>query len=361
MAKSTPRPRRRGLRSVALLCTALLSCTTVRTHVSAVPGEVLVQDGRVEPEVELWVEGNRPLGEEEAARYRAEVKAALARALAGRDQPDGDALLVVRTQGVTRTPGRRHDQVAAGVGLAVGVVVVVAAVVLAVVYGGKGGSGGGHHVGGAGPAHGSSGGHGQAVAVRPPRIGPPRFTAAPRPLRPAPIGLPPRPGPAPARPSVPAPRPPPVLAGPFPGPWHTHGHDHGPDVWLGLDLWWPMPAEPAPAPAYLAPPPDVAPPDDEAAMGPGDEVAAAAPEAEQEPAPGPERLSIPPPPPLPVEDRDFFDGDRLKVEALVVDRHTGEVLWTKQVSRNADPRDPKEVEAAVDALLREGGWKPPSA
>jgi hypothetical protein len=78
---------------------------------------------------------------------------------------------------------------------------------------------------------------------------------------------------------------------------------------------------------------------------------------EASPGAGLIRFPLPPPERLPIDDRGFFDGDRLELEAVVLDRSTGEALWAKRISRKADPRDTRAVKEAVDALLSEGGWQ----
>jgi hypothetical protein len=86
-------------------------------------------------------------------------------------------------------------------------------------------------------------------------------------------------------------------------------------------------------------------------------------QADEEPTreatePGPKRVAIPAEP-LPIDARGFFAGDHLELEALILDRSTGEILWTKRVGSDVDPRAPAGVRAAVDELLEEGGWFPP--
>lgn len=340
-------------RQLALCCSALLACTTVRTPVSTIDPTVALRDGRPEPQLELWVESDKRLMADEEERYRSEARAALEQALAGRPQPDGGDLVVVRLQGVTRTPGHRHDQAAATAGLVVGAVVIVALVVVAIVAGGKDG---GSHVsvprgshgrpsfGAAGASHASraaptfSGRSAARVAgaLRPPRIGgPSRFPAVPAPgLGHGPRGFP----------VVPAPGLVPALPGLF--------HHHGPEVDVGVGLWWAIPlGEPPPyyvyAPAPPEPPEPPPAPEEDAAPG------------EPPPAPSSAELAVAPPAPLPMEERGFFDGDRLTLQAVVVDRDTGEPLWEKRVRRKADPRDARAVKEAMDALLSEGGWMPP--
>jgi hypothetical protein len=261
---------------------------------------VPVRGGVAEPQLELWLESGRPVSPDESARATAEARAALGSALAGVSAPQGDAVLVVRAQGVARTDSRRSDQRAAVAGLVVGAVVVVAAVVAIVVAtNGKG--------------LGKGGGGSRAVA------------AAPRVARP-------------------------IVR--VPG-----SMSHGARVarWPGIDvnafagLEVPPPAPPQGEPpsagstwdepsqgwASQAPPPP-----------PLDDLA---------------EVSLPQPPPLDVADRGFFAGDALRLELVVVDRRDGTPLWSKVVEAKVDPRDARAVRRLLDhALAEEAGWMPAS-
>jgi hypothetical protein len=348
MALPARERQRLPLRRLALLCAALVSCTTVRTPVSTIEPAVTLRDGAPEPQLELWVESNRSLTPVEQERYRSEARAALENALAGRALAgDEGQLVVIRAQGVTRTSGRRSDQTAATVGIVVGAVVIIAAVVVAIVVGGKDHGGGGHVPHGrpsaSAPRVGSSAGRAAgARAWHAPRFAPvpaPRiargFPVAPAPRRPGLL--------APGRPFVPAPG---AGFAPVPRPWP------GPSVDIEVGLWWTLPfTEPPETTVYDLPPAPVEP-------GTPWEEEYGAPAA---PEPRLDQLAMPPPDGYPVDDRGFFDGDRLVLEAVVVDRENGEAVWTKSVSRKADPRDARAVQEAVDALLSEEGWQPPAA
>lgn len=345
------------MRLAAVGCTLLLSCTTVRTQVSTIPTDVVLEDGRAEPQIDLWIESNRPLSGEQEREYRAQARAALEAALAGRGQPEGDAVLVVRSQGISRTAGRRGDQTAAKVGLIVGAVAVVTLVILAVIADGNGG----HHASRA-PSASQAAPHAPAAprpGVAPPRFAPPGPVVAPRrPFAPPFVSAPRVPAVRPA----PLPRPlAPAFAGPGLGPYGRGDAEVGIAVELGW--WWPIAVEPEPPP-YLYPPP---PPAERAAPAPA--PGAAAPGEGTPGGPPPEgappeqrqrRVRIPPEP-FTLDDRGFFDGDRLELEAILLDRKTGEALWTKRVTRKADPRDARAVRAAVDELLKEAGWQPPAS
>jgi hypothetical protein len=122
---------------------------------------------------------------------------------------------------------------------------------------------------------------------------------------------------------------------------------------IDLGLWWMVPyPEPPPEMIVHELPPEPAPRADSW------EEPAAEP-AQEEGAAELDRIPLAPPERYPVEDRGFFDGDRLFLEAFVLDRTTGEALWVKRLSRKADPRDPRAVKEAVDGLLSEGGWQAP--
>jgi len=325
--RTSTQGRRPGRTAVALVAFTTFACTTIRAPASAIAPAIPIEDGRPAPQVELWLESGRPIGPQEAERARAEVNAALREALARRAPGEGDQLLVVRAQGVSRTASHRSDQKAAVAGIVIGAVAVVAVVVLAVVAGkgsggGKGGGGGAAKAGGR--PGGWAGGHGGG-AVRP---SPPGAIPLPRPR-------PPRPGPAVGwRPS-------------HRSPPHTN-------VWIGWSAevrvpWTPVEVvelEPVPLP-------DRQPPWAWEPMAP--EGLAAAEGAPDEEEAG--TIWLPPLPPLEVDERGFFEGDLLRLELTLVDRTTGEPLWVKRVEKGVDPRDPKAVQALLDRGLDDPkGW-----
>jgi hypothetical protein len=285
-----------GLRRVAVLTALTFGCATVRAPASSIGGTVPVHGGVADPQLELWLESGKRVSPQESQRAAADAAAALQAAVARVAIPEGDTLLVVRAQGVARTASRRTDQHAAMAGLVVGAVVVIAAVVVALVASkGKGG-------GGRGVARGASG---KPVAV--PRV-----------------------------------RPPPPVGAPLPRVAPRSGPNVSVQVFAGIEVPPPSDAPPgyvafAPSQAWdgASPPPPPA---------PGEDVAA---------------VSLPPPPPLDVESRGFFDGDSLRLELVVVDRHTGAPLWTKVVDGEVDPRDAQAVERLLyDAVADRSGWAP---
>ena len=286
-----------GAAPIALAVMLTFGCSTVRVPASTMGTEVAVGKDGPEPQVELWLESGAPVSEREKARATAEVRAALERASQTLVSEDGEALLVVRAQGIARTDSRKSDQQAAKVGIAVGAVAVVAVVVVALVA--SGGKGGGH--GGGSPRVG-----GARIAPRVPRVaGPvPRFrmpvAGTPRTHVPVAVGI------------------------------HA-------DVVAG-----------APAP-------------DEAATGLVAVSEIEAPPASVGPAARPDvqpvTLHLPPPRPLDLTKRKFFDKDLTRLELIVVDRGSGEPTWMKTVEGQVDPRRVEAVRSLLAAAIEDrGGW-----
>ncbi len=315
----------RRLRAVALVALASLACTTVRVPAGGIEPSVKVRGDVAEPQVELWIESGQRVGPAEAAQATADARAALAQALSGRRLGEGDQLLVVRAQGVTRTSSRRADQTAAVAGIAIAAVAIVAVVVVALVATQGKGGGGGAKV----PAVHSA----PAVVARPAGAGPALVHAVPaRVPVPTSIPAPPRP-PAHVVPTVvAAPRPAPAVAS------HAHGS-------IALDVGVQVEGGPAPQVASadaewayageLAPPP---PPPPLAAEEEGEVLLAAL-------------------PPLDVGQRGFFAKDLTRLELTLVDRATGAPLWVKTVERRIDPRDACAVRKLLDAALDDAaGW-----
>jgi hypothetical protein len=351
--QTTPAPSRRrpGFTAVALLSLAAFGCTTIRAPVTAIAPTIPVEDGRAAPQVELWLESGRPIAPRESERASAEVHAALRTALEGRRLDEGEQLLVVRAQGVSRTGSRKSDQTAAVAGIVVGAVVVVAAVVIAVVAGqGGGGKGGGKAGGKAGGATASGrpgswagvagGGRG---TVRPAPPGGARAIPGGRPAPPVRLGAPSRPAPP---------------SGGWTRPHAPRHHHHAPvvNVWIGWSAEVRAPLLPlevvedgpvmvgAEQPPYAWLPPSL--------DGAAEAEAEATGEAEAEAA-----IRLPPLPPLELDERGFFDGDTLRLELTLVDRATGAPSWVKRVEKDVDPRDPRAVRALLDRALDDPkGW-----
>jgi len=327
--RTSTQGRRPGRMAVALASLTAFGCTTIRAPASAIAPTIPIEDGRPEPQVELWLESGRPIGPQESDRARAEVNAALRQALAGRQPGEGDQLLVVRAQGVSRTASHRSDQKAAVAGIVIGAVAVVAAVVLAVVAGkgsggGKGGGGGAAKAGGRPGSW--AGGHGGGVRPAPPGLGH----------------------------ALPAPRPPRPGTGMVTGWRPSHRSPPHTNVWIGWSAevrvpWTPVEVvelEPVPLPDRQRPWAWEPVPPEELGAGPE------APQQEEA-----DTIWLPPLPPLELDERGFFAGDLLRLELTLVDRTTGEPLWVKRVEKEVDPRDPKAVRALLDGALDDGrGW-----
>ncbi len=352
---STSPRRSAGLRRIAILALLAFGCSVVRVPVSELGEPSTPARGTIaDPQIELWLEGGGAVLPGEPELALAESRAALASALEGRGAPEAqsDAVLYVRERAVARTDSRRHDQIAAGVGLAVAAVAVVAIVVLAIVSG-KGGGGGGASKAlaaaprasggvvakaasaGARPAASAAravGGSARAgsVVASAPRLAPaPGPTPATAP-RPAPVG-----GPRPA--PVAGPRP--ALA---PGAVSSPG---GGDVQVvaGIDVEVPVPY-PGEAAVYAQESAPVeAPPEGSGAEEDwGDAL----------PAPPVAATVLPPPAPLDVVGRGFFAGDETVLDLVLVDLRTGRTLWQKTVREDCDPRDRAAVARALERALR---------
>src|SRR5512138_3181404 len=171
-AQARPETPRSGFRAVALVALASLACSTVRVPASGLEPSVRIHGDVAEPQVELWIESRSRVSPAEAAQATAGARAALAQALSGRQLGEGDQLLVVRAQGVTRTGSRRADQTAAIAGIAIAAVAIVAVVVVAIV------------------ATQGKGGGGKAPAIRSAPAAVARPAAAPAAIRAVPVSLP---------------------------------------------------------------------------------------------------------------------------------------------------------------------------
>ena len=125
-----------AMRLTALLTLLAFGCATARQPQPGVTSEVPSPSARIalaEPELELWMEGTRPVDPQESARTLDESREALSRALEGRgldDVSEPSQLLVVRAREIARTGERKAAQVWSAVGIVVVVVAVVVAAVL---------------------------------------------------------------------------------------------------------------------------------------------------------------------------------------------------------------------------------------
>jgi hypothetical protein len=331
---------------VALLVLLSFGCATVRVPIGSVEGPPPDVGEFADPKVELWLEGGSAASASETAEAQQAARDALASAIAQR-RPDVSALgaedpvVVVRERAVARTPARRREQVAAKVGMVVGVVAVAAAAVVVALTSKGGGASKSAPAGKSAPASGAKVTAAAApgakaapatAAAATGKAAPPRVSGHPR-SRPVA-----RPAPTPQ--TVPGGKPTPVRPGFAPGPpppmWYPAARPGGFLYWeMGFAFHAPVPfdsdiASAADAPLPEPPPGDVA-----------DDL---------EPLP-------PPLPPLPemeklsLDQRGFFDGDETLLEVHVVDRATGTVLWTRRVKSGADPRNRGEVARLLDEAL----------
>jgi hypothetical protein len=303
----------RGLRFLALATAVSFGCATVRVPASGIADPVPVHDGYPEPQVAIWVEDTNGVSPEESRRASEAAREAIVEAIAGRTEYEGDAVLVVRAQGVTRTPARRKDQKLAIAGIVVGSVVVVAAVV-AMVVAGKG-----------------KGGGGAAKAKAAPKPAGTKVAAA--------AGSGARVAPAPGR-------------GTVPRPLSRHASRRARVIVPSVGVWIDATGTPAPAPL---PAPDRAEAPARAPASWDDDGSDA--DGSGEAAPVAE-VSLAAPPELPLGERGFFAGDELLLELVLVDRHDGTPLWRKEVHAKVNPCDARAVRRVVDGALGSEGWMP---
>ena len=314
-----------ALRRIALLTLLAFGCATVRVPVTAsdVPGD---SAGVIAPPiVELWIESSDQVPPELAASTEARTRSALNAALAEREILSDaagatDAVLFVRERAVAVTEARHSQQTWAKVGIVVGIVVVVAAVVILAVSGSKGSS----------------------SSAKAPKTPVPKA---------APVAVKPRPMP------VPVPTALPHVARTTPLPRY-YGRS---PVFVGFyfDFWIP------PRPLVLAPEtveepwyaPEAPPP---LATGSGGEVAVLPEPPPPEPDPiAAVALQLPPlaeAVTFSVHDRGFFAGPQTAIQLDLLDRATGELLWSKAVSAEADPTDAKAMAKLVDHALAGQPW-----
>jgi len=320
---------------IALLVLLCFGCATVRVPAGSVEGPPPDLGEVADPRVELWLEGGSAASQSETAQAQKAARDALAIAMSQR-RPDvsafdaEDPVVVVRERAVARTPARKREQVAARVGMVVGIVAVAAAAVFVALTSKGSGSK-------LAPAAKS------APAAAAPAKAAPAVAAAARPGTARPPARPrsrPVARPAPAAPQAagggkPTPARPGFAPGPPPPMWYPASRPGGFIYWeTAISFHAPVPFDPDVAPDPDAPLPPAP---------PADEMAA------EEPAP-----PLPPLPPmdkLPLDQRGFFDGDLTVLEVDVVDRATGTVLWTRRVKSGADPRDRGDVQRLLDEAL----------
>lgn len=303
------------MKKLATLLTVLcFGCAAVRVPVSELGDPAPAPRGVAiaEPQVELWLESGDSPSQAERDEALDRSRAALTRALArhGAAEGSGDTVLYVRERAVARTSSRRSDQTLAAAGMVVGAVVVIGVVVWAILEG-------------------RSPGSRSRSSVRPSSRPAPRPSAVPA-----------------SRPSV---RP------------RGGGHGHGADVGLALGFAVHIPIGPVPYQYADAPPPLA-------------QVPPAAPDAGQDPiAPWPDEdeadaaepfdpaPALPPVAELGLDDRGTFAGDVVVLDLTLVDRRTGNPVWTRTVREEMDPRDEAAVARAIDRALAGEPWSRPAA
>jgi hypothetical protein len=166
------------MRRAALLTCLAFACATAHQQV---PGSDVLPPppqriALAEPELELWMEGTRPVDPGESADALEQSRGALAAALDGRglDAQAPEAVLVVRARAIARTAERKNAQLWS----AVGIVFVLVAIVVSAVLFSRSGSRPPH----AGGAHGAAPAPAFGSGARP-------VHAAPRAYAPPPIGF----------------------------------------------------------------------------------------------------------------------------------------------------------------------------
>ena len=333
------------LRRIALLTVLTFGCATVRVPASP-PSEPADGNGVIaKPITELWIESSEEVSQDLATRMDEDGRMALEQALSRREiRADAagarDAVLFVRERAVATTEARHSQQTWAKIGIVVGIVVVVAAAVIIAVSGGKGG---GSH---------SAGGKSAPAVTKAPSSVPVRPRALPvTPARATPPRAPPRLPPARVVPYGPMPyvyRP----VSPFFFAFYF-------DFWIPPQPLVLAPDPEAPEPWYTSEPPiplaaDAPPPPDTGLLP-------------EPPAPDPEpiaavALELPPLSNVVtfnVEDRGFFAGPQAAVQLDLLDRATGELLWSKAVKADADPLDPDAMSRIVDTAFAGVDWARP--
>jgi hypothetical protein len=315
-----------GVRRIALLTLLAFGCTTVR--VAALPGtEAVDAPGSIAPPiVELWIESSEQVSQAESDHAAEAAQQAISQAVSevqvsATALGAADAVLFVRERGVALTDARTHQQTWAKIGI----VAVVAAAIIAVAVASRTGGGRGHFT----------------------RATVPRASGGGM-VRPIPRNV----VPIPARGPRLYPR-----AAPLP-------------VFVSFNFFIPLhPLVVAPVPEGDGPPfpPDAPIPMIEAAPPPpGEEPQQLAsndgpppPPAEEAPAP----LELPellPPAGFDVDSRDFFDGTRIGLQLDLLDRATGELLWSKPVASSGNPCDPHDVGELLAQALDGQSWARPA-
>jgi hypothetical protein len=320
-----------AVRRIALITVLAFGCATVRVPVGA-PAEPADGAGVIAPPiVELWIESSEEVPPQLAEKTDGKVREALSEALAQRQIPANaagaqDAVLFVREKAVALTEARHSQQTWAKVGIVAGIVVVVVALVAVAVSGGKGSSSSSKAAKVGSPKAATP------VAVHPRTPAVPVAQAMPHVARAVPLG------------PVRYYRPSPIFIG------------------FSVNFWIPpRPLILAPEPGYEETwyPPDAPPP-----LSPDAPPTETASLSDAPPPPDPEPLAsvalqLPPladAVTFPVQDRGFFAGPQTAIQLDLLDRATGQLLWSKAVSAEADPTDVKAMSRLLGEAFAGTGW-----
>ena len=338
-----------GMRRFALITLLVFGCATVRTPVAPL-GEPTDAPGTVAPPgLELWLESPDPVPAAQREQAERQARAALDTAMQTHEIPRtamgaSDAVLFVRERAVGVTEERRSQQNWAKVGIVVGIAVVVAVVVIAVV------SGRGKDL-----PTGKSAVPKSALPVRAASVPVKSLAGA---TRAAPI----RTAIAPAAAVAPAIG---HVTTPLPRYYQPAGGRLPIFIGFSFNFWIP------PRPVVLLPedpsddlmfPPDVPvpladeppPPDREDAP-----LMVASADGPPRPEPEPPALSLPPladEANFSVHNRGFFAGPHTALQVDLVDRATGQVLWSRAVAGDADPMDAGDMKHLLDEALGGERW-----
>jgi hypothetical protein len=124
------------MRRLALVTLLAFGCATVREPAQPSgwpPPPAPPQVALAEPELELWLEGTRPVDPEESAAALEAARNALSHAVEGRGVAEGepDQLLVVRARAIKVTEERRKAQLWSTIGIVAAFVAVVVVAIVA--------------------------------------------------------------------------------------------------------------------------------------------------------------------------------------------------------------------------------------
>jgi hypothetical protein len=314
------------VRTAAVLTLLAFGCTTVR--VPALPaGELQDAPGTIaQPSIELWLESSDPVPQPQSDMAADAAREAISRALSEVRISSSalgatDAVLFVRERGVALTDARRSQQTWAKVGIVVGVVVVVVGIIIGVTK-----------------ATGSHGGSNHVVRA-PAAVG--GTVVRPRPVAPIPYV-----------PRYYAPAPPIFIGFNFvipiqPMVYRSETPESEDDL--------PFPPD-APAPMVTAPAPPPEAPGSSGLPHPPEAYASNGPPAPPDAGPPIELPPLSPPADFVVEDRGFFAGPHVALQVDLVDRATGEVLWSRPVASDGNPLDVNDVRQLLHAALVNESW-----